>query len=307
MISDRDTLQSCDGSINKYVATCFVFMALFGVVTGAARMQELMGRYFSALPFTNAQPSFVPVLLFFAIAYAFTWSLHGLIILFHLSFRQAPKPCARILHFAGLCGPLVAALLSAYLFHGQTGVSDLLNSALEWRVEWIWYFLAIAPIGIIYMAATVLYRKWHGKPIALFKKQKSGLLVLLLSQVWVVIAEEFGWRGFAIPHLQALIGWLGAAFIIGVLWASWHLPMFFVPGSNQYKSSFPQYLFVLSIWSFFTAMLYYQTNGSLLLCMIFHAAANFWGLTINVPDESERLVLLLYLPMLLTAVALLPV
>jgi membrane protease YdiL (CAAX protease family) len=230
-----------------------------------------------------------------------------LIVLLHFSLKKPSKPPAPVLYFLGLGGPLIAALISAYLFYGQADIVDLLNGALNWNVGLVWYVLAIAPIGLIYLVSTVLYGLWQKKRVALFRKPSKLVLVLILSQVWVVIAEEFGWRGFALPHLQGLFGWIGGTFILGILWASWHLPMFFVPGSNQYKSSFPQYVFVLSVWSFFMAMLYYQTSGSVLLCMIFHAAANLWGSIINVPEGSERFMLLLYLPMSLVAVALLPV
>jgi hypothetical protein len=40
--------------------------------------------------------------------------------------------------------------------------------------------------------------------------------------------------------------------------------------------------------------------------MIFHAAANLWGLTLNVPENAERIAMLLYLPILFAALALLP-
>jgi membrane protease YdiL (CAAX protease family) len=282
-----------------------VCMASCDCAFKVSKVEEFLGRFSCAIPLSTGQASFVPVLLFFVAAYAFTWVLHGLIVLLHLPFGRISKTPARVLYFLGLGGPLVAALVSAYLFYGQVGVVDMLSGALNWRVGVVWYVLAIAPVGIIYLVSAILYGLRQKKRVVLFKKPSRGVM-LVLPQVWVVIAEEFGWRGFALPHLQGLFGWLGASFILGILWACWHLPMFFVPGSNQYKSSFPQYVFVLSVWSFFMAMLYYQTNGSVLLCMIFHATANLWAFTINVPEGSERFVLSLHLPMLLVAVTMLP-
>jgi len=229
-----------------------------------------------------------------------------LIIILHLPFKRTLRSPARVLYFLGLGGPLVAALLLTHLSYGQVGVLNLLNDALNWRFGLIWYILAIAPLGIIYLTSAFFYRLSRKERFALFKKPSKGFLTLILVQIWVVIAEEFGWRGFALPHLQELFGWLGAGFLLGILWASWHLPMFFVPGSSQYGSSFPKYLYVLSVWSFFMTMLYYQTNGSILLCMVFHAAANLWAFTINVPEGAERFAFLLHLPMLLIAIALLP-
>lgn len=281
-------------------------MTLLEVLISVTKTEELVGTVLHAMPFSAGQAFLVTILLFFFVAYAFTWILHGLIVLLHLPFKQTSRPHAQALYFLGLGGPLIAAFLLAYLSYGQGGVVSLLNGSLSWRVGLIWYVLAIAPIGIIYLASTVLYGLWQKKRVALFKRPSKRVLILILSQVWVVIAEEFGWRGFALPHLQGLFGWLGASFVLGIIWASWHLPMFFVPGSNQHRSSFSQYVYVLTVWSFFMAMLYYQTNGSILLCMIFHAAANLWGLTLDVPEGAERIAMLLYLPMLFVAVALLP-
>jgi membrane protease YdiL (CAAX protease family) len=281
-------------------------MTLFEVVFRVTRIGQLPGAFLYAIPFPTGQGSFVPVLLFFVVAYAFTWSLHGLIVLLHFSLKKPSKPPAPVLYFLGLGGPLIAALTSAYLFYGQAGVVDLLNGALNWNVGLVWYVLAIAPIGVIYLVSTVLCGLWQKKRVALFRKPSKGVLVLILSQVWVVIAEEFGWRGFALPHLQGLFGWIGAGLILGILWASWHLPMFFVPGSNQHGSSFFKYVFALTAWSLFMTMLYYQTNGSILLCMIFHAAANVWAFITNVPKDAERFELLFYVPIIVIAIAMLP-
>ena len=266
--------------------------------------EKLAGRIFTILVLTE-QNSLVTIIAFFLVAYAFTWIFHGLIILLHLPFRRITKSAAQVLYVLGLGGPLVAALLLAYLSYGQVGATDLLNGALNWRTGLIWYLFAIAPIGIIYLVNAVVHRPPQKERFALLQKPSKSLLMLVLAQVWVVIAEEFGWRGFALPHLQRLFGWLGAGLILGILWASWHLPMFFVPRSNQYGSSFPQYVYALIVWSFVMTMLYYQTNGSILLCMIFHAAANLWGSIINLPKGAERLAGTLHLPVLLIAMALL--
>jgi hypothetical protein len=281
-------------------------MSLFESMFNATRTEEVLGRFFHAVPFLGAQASWVAIVSFFFIAYAFTWNLHGLIIRYRLPFRQSSKSYAQVLYFVGLCGPLVAALLSAFMFYGQAGIIGLLSGSLICNVSWAWYVLAIAPIGIIYSLSVFLYGLWQKNRVTLFKMPPKSVLVLTLSQVWVVVAEEFGWRGFALPHLQGLFGWLLGTLVLGILWALWHLPMFLAPGSNQYGSSFPKYVYALTVWSFFMAMLYYQTNGSVLICMIFHAAANLWGLTLNVSEKAERIAMLLYLPVLFVALALLP-
>lgn len=45
--------------------------------------------------------------------------------------------------------------------------------------------------------------------------------------------EELGWRGYALDRLQARRTALGASLLLGMAWAAWHLPLFFVKGSYQ--------------------------------------------------------------------------
>ncbi|SFR27986.1 CAAX protease self-immunity [Lentzea waywayandensis] len=47
------------------------------------------------------------------------------------------------------------------------------------------------------------------------------------------LAEEPGWRGTAYPRLLASMGRFGAALVLGVAWAFWHLPLFFMTGTVQ--------------------------------------------------------------------------
>ena len=56
--------------------------------------------------------------------------------------------------------------------------------------------------------------------------------------------------------------------------ACWHLPFFFIPGSDNFGRSFPVYLLSVTALSVAMAWLYWRTNGSLLLTMLMHAAVN---------------------------------
>jgi membrane protease YdiL (CAAX protease family) len=47
------------------------------------------------------------------------------------------------------------------------------------------------------------------------------------------LSEEPGWRGTAYPRMRATMGRFRIALILGVLWAVWHLPLFFIDGTVQ--------------------------------------------------------------------------
>lgn len=86
--------------------------------------------------------------------------------------------------------------------------------------------------------------------------------------------EEIGWRGYALPRLSAFLGLSGASIALGVIWAVWHLPFFFISGADKSGQSFPVYLLSVTALSVAMAWLYWRTNGSLLLTMLMHAAVN---------------------------------
>jgi len=55
----------------------------------------------------------------------------------------------------------------------------------------------------------------------------GGLPFLVLGSL---LAEEFGWRGFAQPRLQARYSALAANVFVGLLWSTWHLWYVILPG-----------------------------------------------------------------------------
>jgi membrane protease YdiL (CAAX protease family) len=96
----------------------------------------------------------------------------------------------------------------------------------------------------------------------------------LVISTWVQAGEEIGWRGYALPRLSERFGLGPAGVILGILWATWHLPLFFFPGSDLREQSFPLYLLQVTAISVAMAWLYWRTGGSLLLVMLLHAAVN---------------------------------
>jgi hypothetical protein len=62
--------------------------------------------------------------------------------------------------------------------------------------------------------------------------------------------------------------------MLGVIWAVWHLPLFFIPGTGSDGQSFPLYLLHVTAVSVAMAWLYWRAEGSLLLVMLMHASVN---------------------------------
>ena len=86
--------------------------------------------------------------------------------------------------------------------------------------------------------------------------------------------EEIGWRGFALPRLAARFGLGRASIALGIIWATWHLPLFYISATTTTGQSFVLYLLQVTALSVAIAWLYAHTSGGLLLVMIMHAAIN---------------------------------
>jgi membrane protease YdiL (CAAX protease family) len=98
------------------------------------------------------------------------------------------------------------------------------------------------------------------------------MFAALLVSTWVQAGEEVGWRGYALPRLATRLGLGGAGVLLGVLWALWHLPLFFIRGGED--QSFPLYVLFVTAVSVAMTWLYWKTRGSLLLTMVMHASVN---------------------------------
>ena len=103
------------------------------------------------------------------------------------------------------------------------------------------------------------------------------VLVLLVLCTTDGLGEETGWRGYALPRLLGLTGPLSASLLLGVVWAVWHLPLFWTEGSTLFESSILVLFLRLPATSIIFTWLFQRTRGSLWIAILYHAALNLFG------------------------------
>jgi membrane protease YdiL (CAAX protease family) len=203
-----------------------------------------------------------PLIAFFALTYAISWLAWPL-------WASGLYPIAPVFSFA----PFLAALVVLAVTRGKGGVGGLLRRMVRWRVGLRWYAVALLVPVAITLAATVLnvllgaqapssaeLGGWTG----LLPGFAVALLIPGLGGAW----EEPGWRGFALPRLQAGRSALFAALILGVLIAGWHLPLMVVGDVHYSDTVLIMGAVVVFNWVFNSA------NGSVLIIMLMHAMNN---------------------------------
>jgi len=212
-------------------------------------------------------------LKYFLIAFAFTWFFWGLQV---LAVRDV-IPTLPGLTVIGTLGPLVAAVLLTAQENGRAGLRSLLGRVVRWRVSPIWYAVALLGPLVLTLGAIALHVALGGQPPSL-AVLIGALPILLVTAVYMMIfvalGEEVGWRGYALPALQARYDALLASVILGVLWALWHLPLFFNPDTLYSNLPFVLFLSYLIPFSILITWEYNSTGGSVLMAMIAHAFMN---------------------------------
>lgn len=158
-----------------------------------------------------------PLVAFFALAFAVTWGLDALRLLFGVGGTAG----ALLLQVAG-AGPSLAGLLVAWAAHGGRGLKELFGRALRWRVGLRWYLLVLVAFPALLLgvlaAASVLSGGTFSPTVPVWLLPAFVPFAVLLGP----LPEELGWRAFALPLLMERYGWLRAGLVLGAAWALWH-------------------------------------------------------------------------------------
>ena len=181
-----------------------------------------------------------------------------------------------VLFMMGTVAPTGVALAWTARGRGREAVTALLRRLVQWHPDWRWWLFAAGYMATIKLLVAVAHRIIAGA-WPTFGTEPWYVIVgamLLSTVVGGQAGEELGWRGFALPRLQSRLGMARASLLLGVVWAVWHLPFFFIPGVDKYGQSFPFYALQVIALSVAMACLYAHTNGSLLLAMFMHSAVN---------------------------------
>lgn len=226
----------------------------------------------------------VPV--FFVLAFALTWAIQIPLVLdargmlpFHIpgifQFLQGPMPG-------------IAALIVAGLASGRAGILDLLRRVVRWRVGIHWYVIAVLGSGVVYTSA-VLASGLLGGEAPVIPALSLSLLAGFLIQMTIYLIfnwEDIAWRGFAATRMQATSSALVTALILGVVEGAFHIPLFFAPTSSQASSPFLSFMLLSVAGVVIINWIFNSTRGSVLLAMIFHAAANTWTDVVSIPPGT---------------------
>jgi uncharacterized protein len=225
------------------------------------------------------------LITFVALAFGWTWG-------FWWVASTAASGSATVLIALTLLsgtGPSLSAAAVVWRFDGTTGLRHWLRRCFNWRLALGWYGLAFFGPPLIMLGALVVHGALGGAMPPSPATGNLWLSVLIIGQILVLggpLGEEFGWRGYALPALARKWGWRWASLSVGVVWALWHLPLFYMPGTAQ--AAMPMALFMASsvALSVIFARLSVNTAFSVLPAIVLHWSVNAWSWVIPVTPQG---------------------
>jgi membrane protease YdiL (CAAX protease family) len=220
-----------------------------------------------------------PVVLFFALALALSWAVWIPAIL----LLSGTASTAVVI--VGSFGP---ALSGALLTKAQgRSLRAWVGDMAEFRVGARWWLVALGlPVAVAAVSTAAFVVEFGRIDVSVLPNR---IPIWLFGLVFVSLAgggnEEPGWRGYALPHLQRDYSALTAGLIIGVVWAVWHLPLYYLPGGMYAGKSFALYVPFVVALSVILTWLYNGSGGSVPAAMLLHAGINSASTLIPVPTS----------------------
>jgi membrane protease YdiL (CAAX protease family) len=193
------------------------------------------------------------ILVFFALAYLLSWAL---------------LPWGTFLP----TGALIAALVVAFAADGLAGLKEIGVRLIRWRVNWIWYALALG-VPLAVNAATMGLTMATGAPapgggLSAWAGVPLAIGISMVNPLNGPLSEEPSFRGYALPILQGRRTPLLSGAVLAVLITIWHGPLFFI---DQFQLRPYQAVTTVAVTLWYV-WLFDHAAGSALITLIAHAA-----------------------------------
>lgn len=227
-----------------------------------------------------AQHTYKP-LRFFVYAFLFSWA--PWITAAYLSYLPTLATYQHILLILGVFGPCISAILMLRTSRDlrQDFLERLRINKIRPRFVPIFLFLALFVI-LLATLISVLF----GLPLHQFAFSPACPILMghgILSLCIMVLAstfEEFGWRGYGVDSLKSRYNVLNTSLIFGILWALWHVPLFFVNGYYHHDLWKAHIGYVANFFANVVAgailinWIYFKNRRSILVAIFFHLSLN---------------------------------
>lgn len=216
-----------------------------------------------------------PFRVFVVVAFGVSW-LVALPLVMASGGLVGWRPPAWLHVFVAL-GPAAGAVAAYAAAGGRPAVAALLLRLRPGSVATpAWWAAALSPLAAgalaVTVASAVAPADWSRLTATDAYTVGPWPVALLATGVAFGFGEELGWRGFALPWWQSSHTAAGATWRLFLLWALWHLPMFFY--HFEFGLMTFGWLTALYFGTVWQTYLFNGTGGSVLAVALWHTTYN---------------------------------
>jgi len=215
------------------------------------------------------------LLIFIVSTFAITGIAWGITFgLAKIEIMSYGDPGLMVFFMLGGFGPTIGAYVSVISTRDRASIKEFHSRLFKYRVHPFWWAAAIL-LPFILNFLSVGIGVLISDKFRMSLEFQSWYMVFPLFLIMIIGGglEELGWRGVALPEIVKHTSPLKAALFVSIIWAIWHVLLFYIPGTNQYGSSFLIFAVGAIGLGLLLAWLYLHTH-SILLCVVFHASVN---------------------------------
>ncbi|MDR3120765.1 MAG: CPBP family intramembrane metalloprotease [Clostridiales bacterium] len=220
---------------------------------------------------------------FYLTVFALTW-LFWVPGIF-LGRGEAANGIGMLFMLLGLFVPPVTALIFVLTSKSAALKKDYRQKLVGmFRVKPLVVLAAVISFFLI-ICASILLSTFFGESLGQFSLTDfsfgSNGATALLTIILASCLEEFGWRGYGEDSIASYCSWWKESIVFGLVWALWHLPLFFIPDTYHYNILQQSPWFALNFFvsimplGFIVTWVYVKNNRSIFATVIFHFFVNF--------------------------------
>jgi membrane protease YdiL (CAAX protease family) len=227
-----------------------------------------------------------PLFSFFIMSFLFSW----IILIPYILSQWNILPNTKFFAVFFALNPFVGPALASYIMHrtigGKEAWKNLKKSLKQFKAGLKWHlFILMGLPAAMFLGMIVL----NGGSLPSFHDLSSTYFVgypinfIAIFFFGGPLAEEIGWRGFALPRMQSSYGALKASLLLGILWGLWHLPHFLTPAQRGgpgtdlsiFYINLPIFIVLcISVTIIMTWVFNHTQGSSLFMAILLHTSIN---------------------------------
>ena len=211
--------------------------------------------------------------LYLAVAFLMAWTLW--LVGWLITQNKISLPLFPVL-VVGSFGPFVGALVATLAEGGPRRALQFFARGFDPRMGWAVFLVSFFLLPIFAVVVELIHAGLaHEAPHFTMSLARVPINYLFLFVLGGTLAEEYGWTLLS-DKLDGVLPLKAATLVLGVIWAIWHLPLFFIITKGAIQGYTPFHIFLVATVAlrFLFAWAYHRGGNNILSNMLFHTASN---------------------------------